>query len=50
MNQIIDNNQDIIDNIRKIYRTTSPTKLRYLIEKHFISRKKIKNKDFNSNG
>ena len=42
MNQIIDNNQDIVDNITEIYRTASPTKLRYLIEKHFIPTKEEK--------
>jgi hypothetical protein len=36
MNTIIDNNQEIINNIREIYSIASPEKLRSLIEKHFI--------------
>ena len=42
MNTIIDNNNDIINNIREIYRTASPDKLRYLISKHFIPTKQEK--------
>ena len=36
MNSIIDNNEDIVNNIREIYSIASPNKLRKLIEKHFI--------------
>ena len=42
MNTIIDNNIDIVNNIREIYRTASPDKLRYLIAKHFIPTKEEK--------
>lgn len=36
MNQIIDNNADIINVIREIYRNTPAPKLKLLIEKHFV--------------
>jgi hypothetical protein len=36
MNSIIDNNHEIVNNIREIYSIASPHKLRQLIEKHFI--------------
>jgi hypothetical protein len=36
MTTIIDKNEEIVDNIREIYRVASPTKLRELIAKHFI--------------
>jgi len=36
MNNIIDNNREIIDNIREIYSIAPAHKLRELIEKHFI--------------
>jgi len=36
MNKIIDNNTEIIDNIREIYNIAPAHKLRELIEKHFI--------------
>ena len=36
MNTIIDNNQEIINNIREIYSIASPEKLRSLIAKHFV--------------
>jgi hypothetical protein len=36
MNQIMDNNDEIINNIREIYSTASYEKLQYLIAKHFI--------------
>jgi len=36
MNQIIDNNSEIVNNIREIYSQSPPCKLRQLIEKHFI--------------
>jgi hypothetical protein len=42
MNTIIDNNTEIVNNIREIYRTASPDKLRYLIAKHFIPTKEEK--------
>ena len=42
MNIIIDNNIDIVNNIREIYRTASPDKLRCLISKHFIPTKEEK--------
>ena len=42
MNTIIDNNIDIVNNIREIYRNASPDKLRYLIAKHFIPTKEEK--------
>lgn len=42
MNTIIDNNTDIVNNIREIYRTASSDKLRYLIAKHFIPTKEEK--------
>ena len=43
MNNIIDNNAEIVDNIREIYRLASPEKLRYLIAKHFIPTQEEKN-------
>lgn len=36
MNQIIENNEEIVNNIREIYSTAPAHKLRQLIEKHFI--------------
>jgi len=36
MNHIIENNAEIVNNIREIYCMASPHKLRELIEKHFI--------------
>ena len=36
MMTIINNNDEIVNNIREIYRIASPDKLRILIEKHFI--------------
>lgn len=36
MNNIIDNNAEIVNNIREIYSIAPPNKLRELIEKHFI--------------
>lgn len=36
MNNIIDNNEDIINNIREIYSIAPSHKLRQLIEKHFV--------------
>ena len=36
MNQIIDNNSEIVNNIREIYSISPANKLRQLIEKHFI--------------
>jgi site-specific DNA-methyltransferase (adenine-specific) len=36
MNQIIENNEEIVNNIREIYSTAPFYKLRQLIEKHFI--------------
>lgn len=36
MNNIIDNNAEIVNNIREIYRIAPANKLRELIEKHFI--------------
>ena len=36
MNNIIDNNEEIINNIREIYQIASPEKLRSLIAKHFV--------------
>jgi len=36
MNNIIDNNEEIVNNIREIYRIAPANKLRELIEKHFI--------------
>jgi hypothetical protein len=36
MNTIMDNNDEIINNIREIYTTSSSIKVRQLIEKHFI--------------
>ena len=36
MNIIIDNNTEIVNNIREIYRVASPERLRELIAKHFI--------------
>ena len=36
MNTIIDNNEEIINNIREIYKIAPADKLRKLIEKHFI--------------
>ena len=36
MNKIIDNNAEIVNNIREIYRKAPAHKLRELIEKHFI--------------
>lgn len=36
MNIIIDNNADIVNNIREIYTTSQHQKVRHLIEKHFI--------------
>ena len=36
MNNIIDNNAEIVNNIREIYSIASANKLRELIEKHFI--------------
>ena len=42
MNTIIDNNSDIVNNIREIYRTASADKLRCLIAKHFIPTKEEK--------
>jgi hypothetical protein len=36
MNDILDNNEEIVNNIREIYRIASPQNLRTLIEKHFI--------------
>jgi hypothetical protein len=36
MNTIIDNNAEIVNNIREIYSIASPNKLRELIEKHFV--------------
>ena len=36
MNQIMDNNDEIVNNIREIYSTASYEKLQYLIAKHFI--------------
>jgi hypothetical protein len=36
MNHILDNNEEIVNNIREIYSTASSHKIRELIEKHFI--------------
>lgn len=36
MNKIIDDNAEIVDNIREIYSTVSMDNLRLLIEKHFV--------------
>jgi len=36
MNHIIDNNAEIVNNIREIYSIAPANKLRELIEKHFI--------------
>jgi hypothetical protein len=36
MNTIIDNNSEIVNNIREIYKIASADKIRELIEKHFI--------------
>jgi len=36
MNNIIDNNAEIVNNIREIYRIAPPDKLRTLIEQHFV--------------
>ena len=36
MNNIIDNNAEIVNNIREIYSIAPAYKLRELIEKHFI--------------
>ena len=36
MNNIIDNNAEIVNNIREIYSIAPAHKLRQLIEKHFI--------------
>ena len=36
MNNIIDNNSEIVNNIREIYSIAPPHKLRQIIEKHFI--------------
>jgi hypothetical protein len=36
MNKIIDTNEEIVNNIREIYLTAPPKKLRELVEKHFV--------------
>ena len=45
MNQIIDNNIEIVNNIREIYNTAPSHKLRELIEKHFIPTNEEKKKN-----
>ena len=42
MNRIIDNNEEIVNDIREIYRTSPCIKLRDLIAKHFIPTKEEK--------
>ena len=48
MADIIDNNEEIVDTIREIYRISTPDNLRKLIEKHFIpsNDEKKKNADY----
>jgi site-specific DNA-methyltransferase (adenine-specific) len=36
MNSILDQNHEIIDQIREIYRTASPSNLKRLVERHFV--------------
>ena len=45
MNKIIENNEEIVNNIREIYSTAPPTKLRELMEKHFIPTNEEKKKN-----
>ena len=42
MNNIIENNEEIVHNIRTIYKTAPAHKLRELIAKHFIPSKEDK--------
>ena len=43
MNSIIDNNAEIVNNMREIYSTCTANKLRHLIEKHFIPTQEERN-------
>jgi hypothetical protein len=45
MNTIIDNNMEIVNHIREIYRNSSPNKVRLLIAKHFIPTNEERNKN-----